>query len=145
MSRREKELILGALDEAVSQFSDSDAVKTFVTHVLTESEQLVIGRRLLIAQRLLAGQTQFEIMNDLGVSPNTLTNTRRWLEGKVPEYGTVIRQTQQAARDRAQKRRKGRPRPIAPIDPTSFAGLQQKYPLHFLLFTLLDQATKSEK
>jgi Trp operon repressor len=142
ISKREREAITNVLSEIDEQLDVKKPVATFVTSMLTEGEQLTIGRRLLIAQRLLAGCTQHEIRNELRVSPNTITNTRQWLLGKVPEYSEVLRESERIARARAERRDEKQYKPREHIDPYSFAGMKKRYPMHFLLFTLAEELMK---
>lgn len=111
---------------------------SFLKGVLTESEQMLFGRRIRIAQMLLRGATRFEIIEVLHVSPNTITKVNQWLAGQMPEYEEVLRKTVCDARTRATKRK--RPTPWYRRESVlPFARLRRRYPLHFLLFNIADE------
>lgn len=130
MRLREKELVLSALHGC----ADSLTAISFVDQLLTESEKLTIGRRILIAQMILSGHSQAEIREILNVSPNTFTRTRKWLNGQIPNYDKALKEygEQINKRDSTQTKNKN-------YDPTTFQGLRNKYPMHFLFFNLAEE------
>lgn len=138
-----KEETLKAIRAVATDLKGKDAVYDFLTSTLTESELLMLGRRLLIARLLLEGVTHLEIRNRLHVSPNTVWHVSRWLQEKIPEYGAVLETVtseSKAKRDaRKVKRRK------EGVNPLSFTALKHKYPMHFLLFNLADEFVNSFK
>lgn len=136
---RERKRIMDALFETARNMPQEDPTVTFITGVLTESEQLLIGRRLLIAQMILAGKKQVEIIYELGVSPNTFSRTRKWLSGQIPEYDKAVKDY-----DAKQQRLSGDPKRAhrEQIEPFSLSALKKKYPTHFLLLSLIDQANR---
>lgn len=138
---KEREKILNALFSTARSMGDGGAVEKFIIELLTESEQLTIGRRILIAQMILSGKSQAQISYELSVSPNTFSRTRKWLEKQLPNYGDAISEHKEkldTAKDAKIKQRKH-------IDPTSFAALRRKYPAHFLLFTIAEGLFKKVK
>ena len=134
---KEKKATLEALYKATDRIKGNDAVKVFINDILTESEQITIGRRILIANLILTGQTYAEIHNQLGVSPNTFSRIRQWLTGRFPDYDQTLKVTS--------------PTPgstkigYTKVTPFSFEHLQKKFPLHFLLFTLSRKTVDSLK
>lgn len=134
-----------ALLKTAARFDGKDGARMFIEEMLTESEQITIGRRLLIAHMLLQGKNQQEIRSELGVSPNTFTRTRQWLLKQVPNYGDSLaayekkRTAIQKGRTTVTKRQKREY-----IDPTSFSALKRRYPAHFLLFNIIDGLFKDK-
>lgn len=124
----EKKATLEALYKATDRIKGDASVTRFIDDILTESEKITIGRRLLIANLILSGQTYYEIHNRLGVSPNTFSRIRQWLTGRFPDYDRTLRETTPTPKDIKEKYEK--------VVPFSFAHLQKKYPLHFLLFSI---------
>lgn len=114
--------------------NEQDAVR-FVDQVLTQHEQVVIGRRILIAQMILAGMKQAEINEKLNASPNTLSKIRQWLKGTLPEYEEVCKEYEKATKNRTRSRLHGRRQ----YQHFTFASLKERYPMHFLLFNILDK------
>ena len=107
----------------------------FLRTVLTESEQLLLGRRLCIAQMLLEHKTRNEIVSILRVSPNTVSKVHRWLGEEIPEYGMIITKMGQESESRNSKGAKGKSW-YQKDDGLPLAQLRKKYPLHFLLFNI---------
>jgi uncharacterized protein YjcR len=104
---------------------------------MTESEKLVLGRRVLIAQMLVAGHTQAEIREKLHVSPNTFISTRKWLDKQIPNYKEALSDLEKAG---GKKKAGG----FGYGNPLSFGGLKKKNPAHFLLFNLSDSLFKKK-
>ena len=65
-----------ALYASAKEFSGNKPVESFIESLLTHSEKMALGRRILIAQMILASKTRMEICDTLQVSPNTVALTR---------------------------------------------------------------------
>ena len=137
---KEKVVVLAALDKAAQRFSGGDAVAKFIREVLTEGEKLVIGRRLAVAQMILAGCTYYEIRNRLHVSPNTFSRINKWLDELFPDYERVSAAEKRGVKERREKRRPALRAEY--VDPLSFKSLRRKYPMHFLLFNIAEELLK---
>jgi uncharacterized protein YerC len=132
MKRRIKDLTdkeridtLDALYTAASVVKGRDSMKRFLKDLLTTSERIMLGRRVLIARALLAGERRNDIMAALKVGPDTIWRVQRWLEDTMPGYEDVIRYME----TELEKRRKSKYPEWG-----TFAYLKRKYPLHFLLW-----------
>ncbi len=132
IKEKEKKATLEALYKATDRIRGDDAVKIFINDILTESEQITIGRRLLIANLILTGHTYAEIHNQLGVSPNTFSRIRQWLTGRFSDYDQALKDTSPSSRSTKVTYTK--------VTPLSYEHLKKKFPLHFLLFTLSQKA-----
>jgi len=119
---------------AFTQSTKKSDPDTTLWDLLTQSEKIQIGRRILIAQAILAGKTRFEINNHLSVSPNTYTQIRRWLESEAAAY-TSAHKIKQVVETRPKKY----------VEPLTFDDLKRRYPAHFLLFSLVDELFKIKK
>lgn len=106
-----------------------------VGQILTKSERVMIGRRLLIAQAILTGKTRRELQIELGISPNTFAQVNRWLEEEFKEYDafTVSKKMDSASN------RSGRSKYVQPF---SYEHLKRSYPAHFLLFSIAEAVWK---
>jgi len=129
-----KEKAVSALFALAKNIKDKDAALVFIQHLLTESEQVTIGRRILIAKMLLSGSNRSEVRYELGVSPNTFARARKWLENELPNYGDALKDYEKRSATSKAKRQK---LPSRYVDSLSFEALRYKYPMHFLLFNLL--------
>lgn len=127
MKTAEKAAVRASLEAALVRLNNN--ADLFIENLLTETERLTIGRRLLIANLILSGYTRMEINERLNVSPNMYAKIKRWLDDELPQFESTTKI------ERARIKLKNKAKKIY-IDPFSFAALQKKYPMHFLLFTL---------
>lgn len=127
---------MSALHGTAAKIYGAKGLSSFLNELLTESEQLTLGRRILISQMILAGRSRNEIRAELDVSPNTITTTRKWLLKQLPHYDDVLK-AQKAEQGRVQDNK--RKRYSAPY---TFAAMKRKYPAHFLLFNIVDGLLK---
>ncbi|MBU6310369.1 hypothetical protein KGO06_00340 [Patescibacteria group bacterium] len=116
---------LDALYTAASTLKGRDATKRFLKDLLTTSERVMLGRRILIARDLLAGVSRNEIMARMRVGPDTVYRVQQWLDDTMPGYEDVVEEMNKA--------HEARRKPKHPEWGT-FAYLKKKYPLHFLLW-----------
>jgi uncharacterized protein YerC len=136
MKRRVKELsekeqidTLDALYTAASAVKGRDAMKLFLRDLLTPSERIMLGRRIMIARQLLAGDGPSKISADLKVGFDTIYRVERWLHDQLPGYENAIEEMKKEFEKRSS----------VALDKKRYATealyrLKKKYPLHFLLF-----------
>lgn len=130
LSEQEKMETLDALYTAAGSISGRDATKAFLKELLTPSERIMLGRRIQIARMLLSGYSQATIGEALKVGPNTIWRVEKWLNGQMPGYKNAIKGLEKEMKKRNEKRE------IAQ-NPFGFTALKKKYPMHFLLFSLI--------
>lgn len=123
---------LDVLYTAMSGLKSREEIKSFLRDLLTESERVMIGRRIIIAQRLLEEKSYDEIVRELRVGKDTIMRVHRWLEDETEGYEKAIKQLEKVLAVRQEKRDR------TYVDPFSFEGLKKRYPLHFFLFNLFD-------
>lgn len=120
---------LDALYTAAAGIRGRDGMKRFLRDLLTESERVMLGRRILIARRLMEGEPSYSIRADMGVGPDTIFRVKRWLEDQVPGYEDAIREMKKEFGRRTKRYEERK------LYATStLYRLKKKYPLHFLLF-----------
>ncbi|OGN02390.1 MAG: hypothetical protein A2655_01510 [Candidatus Yanofskybacteria bacterium RIFCSPHIGHO2_01_FULL_43_42] len=136
---KERMKYLDALYTAIESLKSREEVKSFLRDLLTESERIMIGRRIIIAQRLLQDQSYDQIMKEMRVGPDTIMRVHRWLEDDNGGYEKVIKNLEKVFESRFKSKDKEY------YDPLSFKGLKRRYPLHFLLFNLFDKLNDSNK
>jgi len=105
-----------------------------ITTLLTAHEKITIGRRILIAQSIVAGKTRSEIMALMQISPNTFTQIKQWLDSQLTEYASAHGK----AAENTQTEKE-------PVQHFSYTHLKQTYPGHFLLFSLTEELFKLAK
>lgn len=104
-------------------------MKTFLKDLLTESERIMMGRRILIARLLLSGKTYAEIKDDLRVGNSTIRTVERWLNDQFPGYESAVR-----GMEKEFEAREKRYDDKYMYATSALYRLKKKYPLHFLLF-----------
>lgn len=137
--RRLKEFQRNELDELVTRtFRNMKKQKTFdalIRGFLTDSEMVMFGRRIRIAQWLLVGKSCRQIMNKLHAGQDTVQSVDKWLRRECKTYETIfpslyLEFMQKAARNRKKY-----------AEPYSWQWVRNKYTMHFLLANaLIDDA-----
>ena len=125
LNEKETVMTLDALYTAASAIKGRDAMKLFLRDLLTPSERIMLGRRIIIARMLIAGEPQRKIEETLRVGRTTVNRVRRWLADQFPGFETAVKEMEKEFERRASK---------GPLEPFSYAWMKRKYPLHFLLF-----------
>ncbi len=122
----EKEIMktLDTLYTAASAVSGRDAVKLFLKDLLTPSERIMLGRRIIIARLLLSGETYADITKRLGVGHDTIVRIQKWLDDQLPGYEKAIAGLEKEFNKREEKKL---------YATSALYRLKKKYPLHFLL------------
>lgn len=138
-NKEEKIKYLDALYTAVESLGSREEVKNFLRDLLTESERMMVGRRIIIAQKLLNGDSYDRIINEMKVGADTIMRVQRWLEDDIEGYEKAVKKLEKVLESRQEKRDK------AYLDPFSFEGLKKRYPLHFFLFNLFDNLKEKPK
>ncbi|MFH1048156.1 MAG: YerC/YecD family TrpR-related protein [Patescibacteria group bacterium] len=130
---------LDLLWTSIAQLETRDEVKQFLKDILSESEAIMLARRIEIAKRLLEGESYDNIANKLGVGKDTIGRVQEWLTSGFGGYEKAI-----GGFDKALEKRFKNPKNINKPEPYSFDWLKRKYPLHFLLFNLIDSGKGSK-
>ena len=93
-----KSKCLDALYAAFGFAEEKNETKSFLNDVLTESEKIMIGRRILVAKKLLAGQSYRDITREMGVGLDTVHKVKRWLGGRHSGIEKVVERVKKSAR-----------------------------------------------
>jgi len=125
LSDNEQMIILDALYTSAGSVRGRDAMKRFLRDLLTESERIMLGRRILIARALMTGSSYDEIVSEMRVGPDTIRRVHIWLEDQIPGYENAIRGLEDEKRKRLNN---------SQYRKSVLYRLKKKYPLHFLLF-----------
>jgi uncharacterized protein YerC len=125
LSDKQRMTILDTLYTAAGTVKGREAMKEFLRDVLTESERIMVGRRLLIARHLIGGKTYEDIAETLRVGHDTIRKVDRWLNDQMPGYENALKGLEKELAKRAQRKL---------YATSALARLKKKYPLHFLLF-----------
>lgn len=146
LSSQERMKLLDLLWTSISELKDREEIKNFFKDLLSESEAIMLARRILIAQELLEGKTYDEIMKKHKIGNSTVANVNRWLDSGFGGYEKVLKKFEKATEERERKRKLAEEideRKNVPV--MSFTWLRRKYPLHFLLLNLILDRKKKNK
>ena len=124
---------------SIAQLETRNEVKQFFKDLLSESESIMLARRIEIARRLLEGESYDNIAKELKVGKDTIGRVQGWLASGFGGYEKAVG----GFNKELKKRFKGS-RNIERAEPFSFSWLKQKYPFHFLLFNLIDKNKDSK-
>ena len=125
LSEKEIMVTLDTLYTAASTMRGRDAVKLFLRDLLTSSERIMLGRRIIIARMLIKGESYDEIGKRLRVGRATISRIHRWLSDQFPGFEQAIGGMEKEF----MKRREKKLYATSPL-----YRLKKKYPMHFLLF-----------
>lgn len=117
-------ITLDTLYTAVSAVKGRKAIKLFLRDLLTSSERIMLGRRIIIARLLIVGESYNAIERRLGVGRTTISRVQHWLEDQLPGYEEAIKEMEKEFTKRDEKRLYAK---------SAIFRLKKKYPLHFLL------------
>lgn len=120
---------LDALYTAAASVKGRDAVKRFLKDLFTDSERIMLGRRILIARKIIAHERYETIEADLGVGRDTIVRVHKWLRDQLPGYEVAV-----AGLEREYAARKKKADDAYMYATSALYRLKKKYPLHFLLF-----------
>lgn len=113
LSPQQQREYLDRLSTIVSHIRQKKDARFFLERLLTESEVVMLVRRLQVAELLVNGITYEQIQRKLQVSMSTIRAVDRWLTEAVYEY-RLIREGQRvtirsAKEGRSHRTRKARP------------------------------------
>lgn len=145
ISSEERMKLLDLLWTSIAELKTRDEVKNFFKDLLSESEAIMLARRILIAKKLLEGNDYFKIIKELKVGKSTIASVHRWLISGFGGYEKALKNFDKTIKERVERIEKAEEndRKIAKEFGT-FAAIRHKYPMHFMLLNLLlDKKKKS--
>src|SRR3989338_7192392 len=133
LDAKERMLFLDLLWTSVSELRSRDEVRAFFKDLLSESESLMLARRIKIAQLLIQGKSYEYIVKALHTSDATIATVHSWLCGGFHGYENAIKKFEKILGRRKQVIKSK----IA--EPYTYKWIKRRYPLHFLLFRLFEK------
>lgn len=131
---------LDLLWTSISQLETRDEVKQFFRVLLSESEAIMLARRIEVAKRLIEGQSYDQISNELKIGTDTISHIQQWLAIGSGGYEKAVEGFEKEIDKRFNKFSKSED-----DVPFSFSWIRKKYPFHFLLFNLLSDGKNEIK
>ena len=126
LTKEETIVTLDTLYTAASAVHGRDAVKLFLRDLLTPSERIMLGRRIIIARLLMSGATHEKIGERLRVSSATIGRVHWWLKDQLPGFEQAVKGMEKEFEKRGEKKL---------YATSTMYRLKKKYPVHFLLFS----------
>lgn len=90
LSAKQRIEVLDTLYTAAGTVRGRDAMKLFLRDLLTPSERVMLGRRLMIARRIMRGDSTVKIASDLRVGRDTIWRVQKWLDDELKGYENAI-------------------------------------------------------
>lgn len=131
---------LDLLWTSIAQLETREEVKHFFKDLLSESEAVMLARRIEIAKRLIGGESYEKIAIDLKVGMDTISRVQQWLTSGFGGYEKAVRGFAKELDRRLNRKAK-----MDDAVPYSYEWIKRKYPLHFLLFNLLSGDTGDKR
>lgn len=128
LSRPEQKQLQAILKKTFRRLQERSELDAFLLLALSESEHVMLARRIQVALSLMEGRTHPAIAEKLHVGYGTVREVDRWLG----EWNDYRKQTPVLIRTLRGRSYKG-----GDEFPDSFRAIRRKYPLHFLLINLL--------
>lgn len=91
--------------DCVTRCQNQDIAASFIDALLTDTEKIMIAKRVAIALMILKGRTTEEIQDILKVSGQTVWTVRGWLAAKGSGYHALLKDVIERDRDQEAARR----------------------------------------
>jgi len=130
LSKQEQANLFVKLAKALTALRSAEEIAHFLKDLLSESEVLMLARRLQVAELLIDGRTYQQIRSEIKVSFGTIARVQTWLDLYGEGYRTVAK--------RIAKREDAKGGPSQP-----FAKVKRKYPMYFWPELLLKEIIKT--
>lgn len=121
LARKDQKALQRELSRTLHAVKKAELYEQFVAQLLTQSEVVMVVRRILIAKRLLQGRTIKSIERELGAGQKTIETVHRWLKRDFEDYRMVLTNHNVHT----------------PVLSHTFRWIRKKYPMHFLLLNLV--------
>ncbi|MBI2065059.1 MAG: hypothetical protein HYT62_03355 [Candidatus Yanofskybacteria bacterium] len=138
LNDKEKDKFIDMLYVGVGKLKSQKDIKHFLRDFLTESEKIMIGRRMLIAQRLLYRQPYDQIVREMGVGLDTIYKIRNWLNSGPGGHKDIIPKLKNTRRLRKKINSGFRDYYVS----GPFAELRKRYRSHYWLADLLEELNR---
>ncbi len=130
----ERNKLLGEFWTMVALLESREEVKNFFKDLLSETEAIMLARRIQIAKMLLVDSSYEEIRHKLQAGESTIASVHRWLQSGFGGYEKLLPRLQKEL----ERKNKVVRQKLKSREPFTAEWLKRKYPLHYLLVNLLD-------
>lgn len=138
---KERMKLLDELWIMIALLETRGEVKSFFKDLLSETEAVMIARRIQIAKLLLQGKSYEQIAQQLHASHLTIAGIQRWLQGGFGGYEKLVPRLEKELQRREMSHRKK----VREKTPYTKEWLKKRYPLQFLLLNFIDWPSPPRK
>jgi TrpR-related protein YerC/YecD len=131
LSRGQQEELFIKLARSLAALPTAQESAELLKDLLSESEALMLARRLQIAELLIGGETYATIREETKASPGTISRVQTWLGLYGEGYRTVVKRMKH---DQSESHKEVT---------LSFADAKRKYPMYFWPQLLLEELVKT--
>lgn len=97
---------LDLLWTSIAELQSREEVKKFFKDLLSESEAIMLARRIQVAKMLLEGKKYEEITKELHVGPDTVGRVQQWLTAGFGGYKKAIEAFKRIFEQRVRKKKR---------------------------------------
>lgn len=103
LNPQERMKLLNLLWTNITELKTQEEVKNFFKDLLSESEAVMLARRILVAQKLLEGEDYEKIIKELKVGKGTIANVQHWLVSGFGGYEKALKKFEKTIEERKNK------------------------------------------
>ncbi len=137
LPKEERIKLVGEFYDAMSCVKNREEARSFFRDLLSFDEIAMLVRRIQVALLLIAGYGYRDIEKALNVGGDKIINVQRSLQRHGEGYRLMIQRLRKIVKEK-EKRENKRQRELGNGYP-SLQSLKKRYPMHFLLFNLVDE------
>lgn len=100
LNSKQKMELLDLLWTSIEQLKNREEIKNFFKDLLSESEAIMLARRILIAKELLKGKTYQDIMKEFEVGNSTVASVHHWLSCGFGGYEKALKNFDKAIKEK---------------------------------------------
>lgn len=126
--------LLNELWTMIALLETREEVKNFFKDLLSETEAIMLARRIAIAKLLLRGESYGDIGRQIQAGSGTIASVHRWLQGGFGGYEKGIQKLEQEI-ERKIKVEEIREKSNEPFTPE---WMRRRYPLQYLLTNIVN-------
>lgn len=134
LSREDRDELLDELWSMITLLNTKEEIENFFKDLLSETEAVMLARRIRIARFLLEGKSYDDITELMNAGPTTIASVHRWLQGSNEGYIKALPRLKKELEKKEHRKKKNQ----RLKDPFSLERMKKRYPFHFLLLNMLD-------
>ena len=140
IKKETKEKCLKILYASLNYAGSKNEIRSFINDILTESEKIMLGRRILIAKKLLEKQSYPQIAREIGTGFDTIYKVKKWLGGRHQDYKKVVEKFDRMIKSKTKLRSGFSDYYLS----GSLADIKRRYRSYYWLSNLLDEINKDQ-